>query len=196
MAATSNPSSVKLNLSGAPDKTETTEQVQPIWDENNILVDPAAREHYKREAKRVLGELDDEENGDIEVVPPTTPAVYQRLDSQTEDVMSNPKPSADPNSMPTFSDEPSEGPKEIEKEVIAKAKVEHAQQQAETQAAEQASLDNSAQSASSPAKVQPAASKQPQSGTGTSAPPPNSPPVGSSTVVTGSQTSGAPDKTE
>lgn len=110
----------ETNLSGAPDNTV-------IWDERNVLVHPELDAHFREQADIVLNGRPEADAGDTgrEVIPPNTPAITQRLDTQTEDIMTNPLPTTDPNTMPTrISSVPSEAQVDINRQVIDEAKAE------------------------------------------------------------------------
>ncbi len=162
--------------SGAPDKTETTAVVQPVWDENNRLVDPTLDEHYKREARRVLGEVEEGEEPEerfLNTIPPNTAKKFQALDSQTSDPTTSPLPTSDPNTIPSVSAEPSEELEALEDSLIAEAKAEQEEelerQRLEREAAEETVSSGTAGSIGVPGSMQPAASSGPQTGSQTPA---------------------------
>lgn len=101
------------DLSGAPDKDASTNQEaiqkgvktpQPVWDENNRLVDPVLDAHFKTEHARVLGTLplDDKNVSEGQQTPAkVSPEEYQAGEGATAEPMTSPQPSHDPVQAPT-----------------------------------------------------------------------------------------------
>lgn len=88
----------------AENETEVEAPMTPIWDENNVLVEPEMAQHFVEQSEMVLGTRP---VPGVEAVRVTSeasinaPFLSQQLEGQTKDVMTSPEPTSDPNTMPT-----------------------------------------------------------------------------------------------